>query len=111
MPKGVAIEHRNAVNFVCWAQRVFTREELAGVLFSTSLCFDLSVFELFVTLCSGGKVIIAQNALELPSLLAKNEVTLIGVSEQRQGHEGNRPLTPMVRFSTFVQIVDMAQVA
>ncbi|MBI3875438.1 MAG: amino acid adenylation domain-containing protein [Verrucomicrobia bacterium] len=77
VPKGVAIEHRSAVNFIHWAQRVFTREELAGVLFSTSICFDLSVFELFVTLSSGGKVIIAQNAIELPNLPSKNEVTLI----------------------------------
>src|ERR1043166_7175076 len=77
VPKGVAIEHRSAVNFISWAQREFTRDELAGVLFSTSLCFDLSVFELFVTLASGGKVIIARNALELPKLPAKDEVTLI----------------------------------
>jgi amino acid adenylation domain-containing protein/FkbH-like protein len=76
-PKGVAIEHRNAVNFICWALRAFTRQELAGVLFSTSLCFDLSVFELFVTLSAGGRVIIARNALELPKLPARNDVTLI----------------------------------
>ncbi len=76
-PKGVAIEHRNTVHFIRWAQRVFSHEELAGVLFATSLCFDLSVFELFVTLSSGGKIILAQSALELPSLPAKNEVTLI----------------------------------
>lgn len=76
-PKGVAIEHRQAMNFICWAKQAFTPEELAGVLFSTSLCFDLSVFELFVTLSTGGKVIIARNAIELLDLPAKNEVTLI----------------------------------
>ena len=79
VPKGVAIEHRNAVNFICWARQAFTREELAGVLFSTSLCFDLSVFELFVTLSTGGKVIMARNAIELPDLPAKNEVTLLNM--------------------------------
>ena len=77
VPKGVAIEHRQAVNFIIWAQQAFTRDELAGVLFATSLCFDLSVFELFVTLSTGGKVILARNAIELPDLPAKNEVTLI----------------------------------
>jgi amino acid adenylation domain-containing protein len=76
-PKAVAIEHRNAVNFIYWAQEAFTREELACVLFSTSLSFDLSVFELFVTLSTGGKLIIAGNAIELPNLPARNEVTLI----------------------------------
>ena len=77
VPKGVAIEHRQAMNFIVWAQQVFTREELAGVLFSTSLSFDLSVFELFVTLSTGGKIIMARHALELPELPAKNEVTLV----------------------------------
>jgi amino acid adenylation domain-containing protein len=76
-PKGVAIEHRSAVALVVWALAVFTKEELAGVLFSTSISFDLSVFEVFVTLAVGGKLIIATNALELPALPAANDVTLI----------------------------------
>jgi len=76
-PKGVGIEHRNAVNFIYWARSVFSDAELAGVLAATSICFDLSVFELFVTLSWGGKVILADNALELPRLAARAEVTLI----------------------------------
>lgn len=76
-PKGVAIAHRSPLTLVFWAQEVFTTEQLAGVLASTSICFDLSVFELFVTLSWGGKVILSENALELPNLPAAEEVTLI----------------------------------
>ncbi|WP_166481988.1 amino acid adenylation domain-containing protein [Scytonema sp. UIC 10036] len=76
-PKAVAIEHHSPVALVSWAQSVFTPHELAGVLASTSICFDLSVFELFVTLSTGGKVILAQNALYLPTIAAANSVTLI----------------------------------
>ena len=76
-PKGVALEHRAAVTFVHWAQQVFSPDELKGVLFSTSVCFDLSVFEIFAPLSVGGCVIIAQNVVYLPTLAAKNEVTLI----------------------------------
>ena len=76
-PKGVSIEHRSTVNFINWAQTVFNREQLAGVLASTSICFDLSVFELFVPLSCGGKVILAENALHLPTLKAAKDVTLI----------------------------------
>jgi non-ribosomal peptide synthetase component F len=47
------------------------------VLASTSICFDLSVFELFVPLSWGGRIILADNALALPGLPAANEVTLI----------------------------------
>jgi len=76
-PKGVAIEHRNAVALVSWAHEVFTREELDGVLASTSICFDLSIFEMFVPLSWGGTVVLAENALALPGLPARAEVTLI----------------------------------
>jgi amino acid adenylation domain-containing protein/FkbM family methyltransferase len=76
-PKGVAIEHRSAVAFIHWAKEQFRAEHLAGVLASTSICFDLSIFEIFVPLSAGGKIILAANALELPSLAAAREVTLI----------------------------------
>jgi amino acid adenylation domain-containing protein len=76
-PKAVAIEHRSAVLLAHWARGVFTPEELAGVLASTSITFDLSVFEVFVPLAWGGTVILADNALALPRLPAQGEVTLI----------------------------------
>jgi amino acid adenylation domain-containing protein len=75
-PKGVAIEHASTSSFLQWAMSAFTREELSGVLLSTSICFDLSVFELFAPLCVGGKVIVANNALDLSSLHS-GDVTLI----------------------------------
>jgi amino acid adenylation domain-containing protein len=76
-PKGVAIEHHSAVTLLEWARRLFPAEQLAGVLASTSICFDLSVFELFVPLSWGGKVILAENALHLPALPAARDVTLV----------------------------------
>jgi amino acid adenylation domain-containing protein/FkbH-like protein len=76
-PKGVAIEHRNAVALVWWAKDVFKPEELDGVLASTSMCFDLSIYEMFVPLCLGGKIVVAANALALPTLPARNEVRMI----------------------------------
>ena len=76
-PKGVAIEHGNAVAMVRWARRVFLDEELAGVLAATSVGFDLSVFEIFVPLSWGGRVVLAANALALETLPAASEVTLI----------------------------------
>ncbi|HEY9827187.1 MAG TPA: amino acid adenylation domain-containing protein [Stenomitos sp.] len=76
-PKGVAIEHRNTVAFINWAKEFYTAAQLQGVLASTSICFDLSVFEIFVTLSTGGKIILAKDALELPRLKAGAEVTLL----------------------------------
>ncbi|HKP10894.1 MAG TPA: amino acid adenylation domain-containing protein, partial [Blastocatellia bacterium] len=76
-PKGVAIQHHNAVTFAQWAAAAFPPETTEGVLASTSICFDLSVFELFATLSRGGKVILADNALRLAELTGREAVTLI----------------------------------
>ncbi|PYV72853.1 MAG: hypothetical protein DMG96_24845 [Acidobacteria bacterium] len=76
-PKGVALEHRSASAFMQWAQTVFTPKDVTGTLFSTSMCFDLSVFEMFVPLSLGGKLILVENAMYLPGAAAANEVTLI----------------------------------
>lgn len=75
--KGVGLEHRSAVSFIYWAREVFSSEELKGVLASTSICFDLSVFEIFVPLSWGGTVVLADNAVNLPTPPAGREITLI----------------------------------
>ena len=47
------------------------------MLFSTSVCFDISLLELLAPLCRGGKLIVVQNVLELPDCAAASEVTFI----------------------------------
>jgi len=76
-PKGVAIEHRSVVWFIAWSRRAFTNAERTGVLCASSICFDLSVFELFVPLASDGCVILAADALQIPTLPAAHRATLI----------------------------------
>ena len=75
-PKGVIIEHGNATALVEWAKTMYSPEELSATLASTSICFDLSVFEIFVPLCTGGTVILAENALELATLPQAMQVSL-----------------------------------
>jgi amino acid adenylation domain-containing protein len=70
-PKGVMIEHLSAIALLSWSTDAFDTVRFQGTLASTSINFDLSVYELFVPLCSGGKVILAENALHLPNLLHK----------------------------------------
>jgi amino acid adenylation domain-containing protein len=76
-PKGVAIQHRNTVTFLHWALQHFSPEQLSGVLASTSICFDISIFEIFAPLSCGGKTILCDNALLLPALPSADQVTLI----------------------------------
>jgi amino acid adenylation domain-containing protein len=76
-PKGAAIEHHSTQGLMHWARREFGKETLAGVLAASSICFDMSVFEIYVPLSWGGAVIMAENVLQLHSLAARNKITLI----------------------------------
>jgi amino acid adenylation domain-containing protein len=64
-PKGVMIEHRSVVSLLSWARAEFPAAELSRVLASTSLSFDVSVFEIFAPLVSGGSVEIVSSLLTL----------------------------------------------
>lgn len=62
-PKGVMLGHA-ATHLVTWAQGAYSAQELSCVAATTSLSFDPSVFEIFVPLCTGGTVLLKQDALE-----------------------------------------------
>lgn len=68
-PKGVMIEHRNASALLAWARRIYSRDDLRSVLASTSICFDVSVFELFAPLVTGGTVVLVDSILALSNPL------------------------------------------
>ena len=74
-PKGVTIEHRNTINFTRWAQLSFAKDALERTLFSTSLNFDLAIYECFVPITVGATIRIVPNALDL--LRTPVDVTLI----------------------------------
>ena len=76
-PKGVGISHRSASTLLRWAHETFSPADLARTLAATSVCFDLSIFELFAPLTSGGAVVLADDALGLATLPHRAEVTLV----------------------------------
>jgi amino acid adenylation domain-containing protein len=76
-PKAVALTHRGVLNLVNWARQAFSRAELSCVAATTSVCFDLSVFELFMPLSSGGTIELLDDLLSLSTSPAAERVTLI----------------------------------
>ena len=58
-PKGVQVLHRAAVHLVEWINETFGVGPADRVLFVTSLCFDLSVYDVFGLLAAGGSIRIA----------------------------------------------------
>ena len=76
-PKGVAIEHRSVVSFLKWSLSRFSVENLSRTLASTSINFDLSIFELFAPLACGGTVVLVENALFLQEIAERSKITLL----------------------------------
>ena len=76
-PKAAGIEHRNLINLVSWGRSIVSDEELRGLLYSTSLNFDLSAFEMFVPLVFGGCIVLVENLLTLQSAPQRDKVRLI----------------------------------
>lgn len=76
-PKGVAIDHANAQAMIAWAHTTYNNEAAAGTVAATSICFDLSVYEIFATLTRGACVILVDNVLALPQHPAADRATLI----------------------------------
>ncbi|MFI8192533.1 non-ribosomal peptide synthase/polyketide synthase [Streptomyces sp. NPDC085946] len=64
-PKGVVVAHASVVALTDWAAAEFAGRGLEHVVASTSLNFDVSVFEIFSPLLSGGRVEIVRDVLAL----------------------------------------------
>ncbi|MEU5526232.1 amino acid adenylation domain-containing protein [Micromonospora chersina] len=85
-PKGVAIEHRSASVLMHWVRQTFDDAELGGLLAATSVCFDLSVFEIFGPLCWGGRVLLVDDVLALAAPGADRlPVTLVNTVPSAMG--------------------------
>ncbi len=79
-PKGVMIEHHSVINLIEWVNEEFKINSYDKLLFITSMCFDLSVYDVFGILSSGATLIIAkneqvQNINQLKEILTKEKIT------------------------------------
>jgi amino acid adenylation domain-containing protein/non-ribosomal peptide synthase protein (TIGR01720 family) len=57
-PKGVMVEHRGAVNYLCWAIRAYGISEGSGSPVHSPLSFDLTVTSLLAPLIAGRPVVL-----------------------------------------------------
>ena len=55
------IEHHSAINLISWVNERFNVGPDDRLLFITSMCFDLSVYDIFGMLAAGGSLVIAEN--------------------------------------------------
>src|SRR5205085_5645605 len=64
-PKGVVVAHESVSNLMVWAGSDFGASALSRVVASTSLSFDVSVFEIFCPLVVGGRIEVVRDLLAL----------------------------------------------
>ncbi len=71
-PKGVMISHRAVLTFIDWASEVFALRPEDRVANHAPFHFDLSTFDLFVTIKSGARVVLVPPAFSIfPMNLSK----------------------------------------
>ncbi len=76
-PKGVSISHQNVHAFIQWCLVEFKNTSATTVFANTSISFDLSIFELFYSLCSGKKIRLINDALEINNYLTSESNILL----------------------------------
>lgn len=71
-PKGVMVSHRTIFTFINWCCKTFGMNEADRVTSHAPLHFDLSTFDIFVTIKAGGTVVLVPDKLSIfPSKFAQ----------------------------------------
>lgn len=81
-PKGVMITHRNALSFIQWCAETFTFADHEIFSSIAPFHFDLSIFDLYVSLLHGGTLILfdqktAKNPLLISSLISEYKISVM----------------------------------
>lgn len=82
MPKGVMHTHASALAFINWSIGTFKTGPADRVASHAPFHFDLSIFDLFVTLATGGTLVLidektAANSLMLAEALAQKRISIL----------------------------------
>ncbi|MFI1917858.1 non-ribosomal peptide synthase/polyketide synthase [Nocardia sp. NPDC020380] len=81
-PKGVAVPHRAVVNQLLWKTAAFGLGSEDAVLLKTAATFDLSVWEFYSAMLSGGRTVVAtpdghRDPAYLANLIAEQRVSVL----------------------------------
>ena len=76
-PKGVMIQHSNVFSFILWCQKEFEKSNFEIVYAVTSVCFDLSVFEVFYPLSIGKPLRLLENGLEIGKYISADRMIMV----------------------------------
>jgi natural product biosynthesis luciferase-like monooxygenase protein/amino acid adenylation domain-containing protein len=66
-PKGVMVEHKSLLNFIIGMNDVVNRKDINHMLAITSISFDISILEIFWTICNGIPITLKKVSSDLNS--------------------------------------------
>ncbi|WP_163833147.1 amino acid adenylation domain-containing protein [Spartinivicinus ruber] len=80
-PKGVKITHRNLLNFINWALTTFKVNEQDVFAWHAKLNFDISTFDIFVSLAVGASLVVFDelamtNPYDLAEKISQHKITV-----------------------------------
>ncbi|MFY4717272.1 non-ribosomal peptide synthetase [Streptomyces sp. LaBMicrA B280] len=76
-PKGVPIRHSGCAAMLSAWDLVLGDRDLGGVCAASSICFDMSVMEIFPALSRGGALVLVESTVHLPESPYADRVTLL----------------------------------
>ncbi|MFH8337053.1 non-ribosomal peptide synthetase [Streptomyces sp. AM6-12] len=76
-PKGVAIRHGGCAAMLSAWDRVLGDRDLGGVSAASSICFDMSMMEIFPALSRGAALVLVESTVHLPESPYADKVTLL----------------------------------
>ncbi|MFI9208364.1 amino acid adenylation domain-containing protein [Streptomyces sp. NPDC053253] len=79
LPKGVAVHHGGCVAMLSEMDRIFDGRDMSGISAASSVCFDMSVMEIFPALCRGGAIVLVESPVHLPDSRYADRITHLNV--------------------------------
>jgi amino acid adenylation domain-containing protein len=81
-PKGVMVPNKGVANYLLWMKDLFDVSTESKILAKTSISFDISVWELFLPLISGGTLILKkridmESPEQIASIISEHQVTIM----------------------------------
>ena len=104
-PKGISIAHGGVLALMQWAEKCYTPQQLSCVLASTTVTFDLSIFELFAPLYCGTSLCLIDSIF---SLLNIESVSLPPISLINTVPSAMRELTRLAVIPPSVNTINLA---
>ncbi|NRV32074.1 amino acid adenylation domain-containing protein [Clostridium beijerinckii] len=68
-PKGVVVTNAQCINTIIDINRKFNINDKDAILCISSICFDLSVYDIFGALISGAKVVVVRNSKDINEII------------------------------------------